>query len=152
MLSLTSRRTKGHNGFSLIELLVAIGIIAILVAIAIPIYLGQREKAQDSAAKSVVRNAMIAVESAYVDTRDFSAIVDADLTAIEVSMAFIDAANAATAPTADAEANEVNWRGTGAATYEVGSLSRSGKTFGAAVDKDTSGGNTFYVDGAVHGW
>ncbi len=152
MLSLIRNRTGGQTGFSLIELLVVILTIAILAAIAIPIYLGQREKAQDAAAKSAVRNAMIAVESAFVDSHDFSAIADADLTAIEVSITFVDATNAATAPTADAEADEVNWRGTGAATYEVGSLSRSGKTFGVAVDKGAAGGNTFYVDGAVQGW
>ena len=152
MLGLIHRKMRGQIGFSLIELLTVIGIIAILAVIAIPVYLGQREKAQDAAAKSVVRNAMIAVETAYADTHDFSAIADADLTATEPSIAFVDSANAATAPTSDAESNEVNWRGTDATTYEMGSLSRSGRTFGVAVDKDPDGGNTFYVDGAVRGW
>jgi type IV pilus assembly protein PilA len=152
MFSLIRSRIWGQAGFTLIELLVGIVIVAMLAAIAIPIYLGQREKAQDAAAKSVVRNAMVAVESAYLDTRNFSAITVSDLPAMEASIAFVDAANAAIAPTADAGANEVNWRGTGAATYEIGSLSRSGKTFGVAVNKDAGGGTTFYVDGAVHDW
>jgi type IV pilus assembly protein PilA len=152
MPDLMSKNMRGHKGFALIELLVVLLILAILAAIAIPVYLGQREKAQDAAAKSAVRNAMVAVESTYVDTHDFTAVLEADLVAIETSLTFVDSANAATAPTADAEAGEVNWRGTGVTTYEVGSLSRSGKTFGVAVDKGVAGGNTFYVDGAVQAW
>ncbi|MCX8032905.1 MAG: prepilin-type N-terminal cleavage/methylation domain-containing protein [Thermoleophilia bacterium] len=153
MLSLIRKRMRGEKGFTLIELLVVIIIIAILAAIAIPTFLGQLQKAQDAAAKSLVRNAMTAIESAYVDLRTFVPTqMTADvLKAIEPSITFVPLANAATAPTALASQNQVNYDGT-ADTYQVGSKSESGKTFGVLVNKGANGGNTFYIDGEEAAW
>ncbi len=56
-----------EGGFTLIELLVVVIIIAILAAIAIPVFLKQREKGWKSQAESAVKNAATAMETYAAD-------------------------------------------------------------------------------------
>ena len=58
---------ENDQGFTLIELLVVMIIIGILAAIAIPVFLSQRQKAQDSAAKADVSTVGKEVATYYVD-------------------------------------------------------------------------------------
>jgi prepilin-type N-terminal cleavage/methylation domain-containing protein len=133
---------RKRGGFTLIELLVVIIIIAILAAIAIPTYLGQREHAHDSAAYSLVRNALTTIQTAFVDTGDYSKITADMLNNIEATIHFIQSDHdlVSTDPpgidgseVADAGKNEVIFYPESAEVMDVASRSKSGNWFGIQV-------------------
>jgi len=124
---------KGQEGFTLIELLVVVLIIGILAAIAIPAFLGQKKGAQDSNAKSLLRNSAIAMESYYAENQDFGAndaAAIAGAQAVEPNITFQAAAPAA------AKSNQVqvvtNRIAAGVGnedSYVLTTVSQSGTTF-----------------------
>lgn len=70
--AIRNRLDRKEGGFTLIELMVVVLIIAILIAIAIPTFLGARRRAQDKQAQSNLRNALTAEKTYFVDTQAYT--------------------------------------------------------------------------------
>lgn len=65
---------RRDGGFTLIELLVVILIIALLAAIAIPVFLRQREKGREAQVQSTLKHAAYAIESYYLRTESYATL------------------------------------------------------------------------------
>ena len=121
-------RGREEGGFTLIELMVVVLIIAILIAIAIPTFLGARKRAQDKQAQSNLRNALTAEKTFYVDHQDYASVTGTDLTdlqGIESSLVWTSN-NAATRGVTVKDPTAV---GTSDTYAVLESLSKSGVTF-----------------------
>jgi type IV pilus assembly protein PilA len=66
------KRLAGDGGFTLIELMVVVMIIAVLIAIAIPSFLGFRKSAQDRAAQSAIRTVLLVEKAVWLDTAAYT--------------------------------------------------------------------------------
>ena len=75
------------DGFTLIELLVVMVIIAVLLAIAVPSYLGFKKRAADSAARANLRGALPAAEAYYADSKTYVGMTPAVLRSIDAGLA-----------------------------------------------------------------
>jgi prepilin-type N-terminal cleavage/methylation domain-containing protein len=69
---LKQRLAGSEEGFTLIELLVVIIILAILLAIAVPSYLGFRDRAENRTAQSNARAIVPSIEAYYSDNGNYS--------------------------------------------------------------------------------
>ena len=85
--------TRDDRGFTILELMVVVLVIAILIAIAIPTFLGSRQRAQDRAAQSLLRSGLIAMQVMLDDNLRSvpnQATMITELNAIEPSISWVD--------------------------------------------------------------
>jgi type IV pilus assembly protein PilA len=80
------RRPAAESGFTLIELLVVMVIIAVLIAIAVPSYLGFKERAANRAAQANLRASLPSAEAYYSDNKTYVGMNVAALRAIDAGL------------------------------------------------------------------
>ena len=138
MLSLLRKRL-GHDderGFTLIELMVVVLIIAILIAIAIPTFLGARERSQNRAAQSSLRNGLTAAKTKFTDDNAYTNATYTNLAAIEPSLTFVAGATAST------KNKEVSVATPTATVWKAAVLADTGKCYSILDDASSTGGGT----------
>jgi type IV pilus assembly protein PilA len=81
------QRLSHQEGFTLIELLIVIVIIGILLAIAVPSYLGFKDRANKRAAQSDLREAIPVAEAYYSDKGTYSGMTTTNMRSIDTGMA-----------------------------------------------------------------
>ena len=132
---------KHDEGFTLIELMVVVLIIAILLAIAIPTFLGSQNKAKDRSAQSSLRNTVTAAKSIYTDSSDYSKADTTALAAGEPSLTFVVTGTAS----ADPKTVSVNPGASVSTVFYGAAKSASGTCF---YIKDDINAGTSYAKGA----
>jgi len=82
----------GEDGFTLLELMMVILIIALLIAIALPALVGATSRAKDRAMQITLRNGLTAAKTVYTNGQDYTQATPAALTVAAGQIVFVDQA------------------------------------------------------------
>jgi prepilin-type N-terminal cleavage/methylation domain-containing protein len=131
---------EAERGFTLVELMCVVLIIALLLAIGLPTWSAARERASDSAAKAVLTEGHHALKVVLSDYREISTVTTADLDDVEPSLTYHDAVTGA-----DARSNEVSVEVAVTAGTDYVILSTYSHGTGCVAIRELEGAGTAYA-------
>ena len=148
--NLRKRLERDEQGFTLIELMVVVLIIAILLAIAIPTFLGARDRANNRAAQSSLRNALSAAKTLFTDSQDYKSATESALDGIEPALTFENSTTASgTFKVVSVDENPSSAAaGTASSNWAAAAKSKTGTCY-YIYDSTAAGGGTMYAKSAA---
>jgi prepilin-type N-terminal cleavage/methylation domain-containing protein len=123
-----TRSSRGQAGFTFVELLMAMIVLGLLAAVMIPNVLGQRSKAEDASAASLLRTGASALEAASVDADGYATLNAARLSVGEPGLSWLDSAGA------QAPQNQISVTGVGPQGYTLSTTTSAGHVYVLAKD------------------
>ncbi len=117
--------------------MVVVLIIGILIAIALPTFLGARTRAQNRAAQSDLRNALVGAKTLYTDNSTYAGATAAGMAVVAPELApFVNVASTTAAPSVSVITAP------SATLWGEARMSASGTCYGM---KETSASGTYYI-------